>query len=55
MEDLANNQPNKKVGLIIFNNEVTIYGSGSTEPIVIAGDKLYRAEEIFEIASNCSK
>lgn len=47
MEDLAENQPNKKIGLIIFNNEVTIYGSGFAEPVVITGDKLYRTEEIY--------
>lgn len=41
--------------MIIFNNEVTIYGAGTSDPIVIAGDKLYRAEEVFEIGSSCSK
>ncbi|KAL4491824.1 hypothetical protein ABPG72_006079 [Tetrahymena utriculariae] len=55
MEDLAENQPNKKIGLIIFNNEVTIYGSGFAEPVVITGDKLYRTEEIYQIAAESSQ
>ncbi|EAS02966.1 Sec23/Sec24 trunk domain protein (macronuclear) [Tetrahymena thermophila SB210] len=55
MEDLAENQPNKKIGLIIFNNEVTIYGSGFAEPVVITGDKLYRTEEIYQVAAENSQ
>lgn len=34
--------PNRYVGLVTFNNEVTLFGDGTTEPIVIAGDKLQK-------------
>lgn len=33
--------PNRKVGIVTFNNEVTIIGDGISDvPVVIAGDKL---------------
>ncbi len=43
---MAKNQPNKLVGLVTFNNEVTLFGDGSIQPVIIAGDFLYKAEEI---------
>ena len=33
-------KPNSLVGIVTFNNEVTIIGDGTTDPIIIAGDKL---------------
>ena len=38
--------PNRLVGLVTFNNEVTVFGDESKEPIVIAGDRLSKAEDI---------
>lgn len=37
---MAKNQPNKLVGLVTFNNEVTLFGDGSIQPVIIAGDFL---------------
>ena len=33
-------QPNKKVGLVTFNNEVVVYGDCKKGPVHIVGDKL---------------
>ena len=41
--------PDKKVGLITFNDEVVIIGDGiESEHYTIAGDKLNKFDEIFE-------
>ncbi len=40
LERLARTHPSKRVLLITFNNEVTVYGDGSAAPTTIAGDKL---------------
>jgi len=41
----------KKVILITFNNEVSIIGDGSHEPIIVAGDHLFDFDKLFEIGS----
>lgn len=46
------NNPLRKVGIIAFNNEVTIIGDGFSVPETIAGDKLKKYDEIFQIGSN---
>jgi len=37
---MANGAQNRKLGIVAFNNEVTVYGDGATDPQTIAGDKL---------------
>jgi len=32
--------PNRKVGLVTFNNDVVMIGDGMADPIFIAGDRL---------------
>ncbi|KAH3732923.1 Ras subfamily protein [Pelomyxa schiedti] len=46
---LQKGHPNKKVALITFNSEVTIYGDGTSAEVIISGDKLDNFEEIWEI------
>ena len=36
--------PNRRVGFITFNNEVTVLGDGKTETVNILGDKLQKSE-----------
>jgi hypothetical protein len=38
----------RKVGLVTFNNEVTIIGDGTSVPQTIAGDKLYDYDYLFD-------
>jgi len=40
---------NKKIGLIVFNSDVTIYGDGKQQPLVITGDRLNNYEELVLI------
>lgn len=37
---MAKNAPNRKIGLVTFNNEVTVIGDGTKHPQTISGDKL---------------
>jgi len=43
---LKKDHPNKKVGLVTFNNEVTLIGDGSKGEVTIKGDSLYNFEDI---------
>jgi hypothetical protein len=36
--------PDRKVGLVCFNHEVSIIGDGSKDSLTVAGDKLYDYE-----------
>lgn len=44
LTEMKNETPNRKVGLITFNNEVTIIGDASQNPNIITGDKLSNFE-----------
>jgi len=45
---IALEKPDLKVGLVLFNNEVTIVGDGIGSSLVITGDKLYNKEAIID-------
>jgi len=38
--DMSNGASSRKLGIVAFNNEVTVYGDGAADPQSIAGDKL---------------
>lgn len=40
LEEIKKTHPNRKVGVVAFNNEVIAYGDGSSDPEIITGDKL---------------
>lgn len=46
---VSKNQPNTKIGLVTFNDEVTILGDGTQEPVVVSGDKLNSWQQLKEI------
>jgi len=50
IEQLSKIYPNMKIGIVLFNNEVTIIGDGFNDPLIIAGDKLNNYESLVEIA-----
>ncbi|XP_021354035.1 circularly permutated Ras protein 1-like [Mizuhopecten yessoensis] len=52
LEEMSKNHPNRRVALIIFNNEVVVLGDGKTTPVTIAGDKLTEREELVKIGSD---
>ena len=39
--------PKRKLGIVTFNNEVTVIGDGSQAPRTIAGDKLYDYDQLM--------
>ena len=46
LNEMKITHPNRKVGLITFNNDVAIIGDGKGEPKFIAGDKLCKFKVI---------
>lgn len=48
--NLKTSNPDKKVGLVTFNNNVTIYGDGTQISQVISGDKLNNYKYLLENA-----
>lgn len=44
LNEMKITHPNRKVGLVTFNNDVALFGDGKGEPKFIAGDKLYKYE-----------
>lgn len=44
---LERENPDKRVGIVAFNNEVLIIGDGTQDPVVIAGDRLGSWEGLF--------
>jgi len=41
---MKKNNPDRKIGLVTFNNEVSIIGDGTKDPVTVAGDKLSNYE-----------
>ena len=46
--------PDRKVGLVTFNNEVTIIGDGTQQPTTVTGDKLFNYDFLLENAVHSS-
>lgn len=51
IKDMSKVAPERKLGIVTFNHEVTIIGDGSKNPQVIAGDKLLNYDFIIENGS----
>lgn len=51
---IAKTNPNYKIGLVTFSDEVTIIGDGTQEPLVVAGDKLDSFHDLKEIGEKYS-
>ncbi|CAF1027360.1 unnamed protein product [Didymodactylos carnosus] len=50
LEKLMKEHPTRRAVLLTFNYELTYYGDGSKEPLVIRGDKLNSKEELIREA-----
>ena len=46
LDDMKAKDPNKKVGLVTFNNEVVVFGDCKKDPLHILGDKLNKFNDI---------
>jgi len=51
LQALAQSQPGSRVGLITFNNEVSVIGDGTKSALNVAGDRLHNRDELLQIAS----
>ena len=48
LNEMCTDTPNRKVGIVGFNNEVIVIGDGSKNPTVITGDKLQNYEILLQ-------
>ena len=53
IENIAKTNPNYKLGLVSFNNEVTVIGDGMSNHEIITGDKLNNMNKLKEIGESC--
>lgn len=49
--DMGNGASDRKVGIVTFNNEVSVIGDGTENPQTITGDKLYDYDYLMENGS----
>ncbi|XP_065181174.1 circularly permutated Ras protein 1-like [Sycon ciliatum] len=52
LEHLQVEKPKTRVVLVTFSSKVTVYGDGSSDAIVLAGDKLYDFERLLSEGKN---
>ena len=53
LKSISKQNPNVKVAIVTFNNDVSIIGDGSSPVQVISGDTLYNYEELLSQSNNC--
>ena len=51
LSDFAKSQPNTKISLVTFNNEVTVFGDGKNDAVVITGDKLNDNDALVKVGT----
>lgn len=52
LEEMQKYAPDRKVGIVTFNNEVTIIGDGTTDTQSITGDRLSNFQTCYDIGEN---
>ena len=52
LEEMTKYSPDRKVGIVTFNNEVTIIGDGTTDSQSITGDRLSNFQTCYDIGEN---
>jgi hypothetical protein len=45
---MAKGAQNRKIGVVTFNNDVTVIGDGTKNPVTITGDKLQNYDWLVE-------
>ena len=48
LSDMKKNYPERKIGLVTFNNEVTVIGDATKEPVIVTGDKLHNYDYLLK-------
>jgi len=54
IEAISKSHPHYKLGLVTFNNEVTVIGDGVSNQVTVAGDKLNDLDKLKEIGTGCT-
>ena len=54
LQELKTKSPNRRVGVICFNGDVTVLGDGSAAPKTFTGDLLTSYDGLFSAASQLS-
>ncbi|XP_046583394.1 circularly permutated Ras protein 1-like [Haliotis rubra] len=52
LEEMQRDHPNRRVGLITFDNEVTVIGDGTEEETSVVGDKLTNREVLVKLGKD---
>ena len=52
--EFAKSQPNAKISLVTFNNEVTVFGDGKNDAVVVTGDKLNDNDALVKVGTEAS-
>jgi len=53
--DMKGEFPNRKVGLVTFDNDVSVIGDGKEVPEIVTGDKLYKYDILEQIGADAGK
>ena len=51
IQDMGNGAQDRRLGIVSFNNEVSVLGDASQDPQTIAGDKLFDYDYLIENGS----
>ena len=49
--EFAKSQPNTKISLVTFNNEVTVFGDNKSDTVVVTGDKLNDNDALVKVGT----
>ncbi len=52
LDELKKSHPNRKVAVVAFNDEVILYGDGSSDPVIVTGDKLNKKDVCLSIGTD---
>lgn len=52
---MSNGAQNRRVGVVTFNNDVSVIGDGTKNPQTITGDKLYNYDWLVENGEKMAK
>jgi len=50
--EMQKTHPERKVGIVTFNDEVCVIGDGNGNPEIIVGDKLFKQDVIMQIGKS---
>ena len=52
--EFTKSQPNTRISLVTFNNEVTVFGDGKNDAVVVTGDKLNDNDALVKVGTEAN-